>query len=104
MRFAADTKVKQAVTSWLLTRHCFFLRWYTNLAATEGPMLQSQWWLYGDLMGNYATQVSRILQSLNKVLNLRVFVTSFLKLFYFPLQNLCFCTKKGRILTRKEKS
>ena len=54
-------------------------------------------------MGNSATQVSRIHRSLNKVLSVRVFVTLLLKLFYFPLENLCFfLQEKGCIVTRKQ--
>jgi hypothetical protein len=95
MRFAPDTNVKIAGTSWLLTLDTFFLRLYTNLTATEGPMHQSQWWLYVGLMCNYATKVSHIHQSQRKVLNVRVPFTLFLKLFYFPLENLCFVQKRA---------
>jgi hypothetical protein len=106
MRFAADANVKQAVSSWLQIFETVFFALVHKTCCHGEQMLQSQWWLHGDLIGNSATQVSRIHRSLNKVLSARVVVTLLLKLFTFPFRKslFFFAQKKGRIVTRREKS
>jgi hypothetical protein len=101
MRFVADANVKQAVISWLQILDTFFCAG----AQTLLPRGTDASRLHGDLMGSSASQVSRIHRSLNKALSVRVFVNLLLKLFYFPLENLCFFVQvKGRMVTRKEKN
>lgn len=72
MPFSADANAKQTVSSWLLILASVFSALVHKPCCHGGQMLQSQWWLYGDLTSNSVTQMSRIHQSLNKVLSPRV--------------------------------